>query len=526
MLLIVANGMFVAAEFSLVTVERSGVEERARRGDRGARRVLKGLRTLSFQLSGAQLGITITSLVAGYLAEPGLRPLVEPLVRRLPGIGDTLADHLTGPLTLVIASGVQMVLGELVPKNASIARPYGVARIAGPFQTGFSTAFKPVIRFLNGSANYFVRRLGVEPQEELGSARSAEELAQLVRHSAREGALPPGTARVLHRALRFADKQADEAMTPRTDMVSLSASATVADLMAAARDSGHSRFPVRGATFDEVTGVAVVHDAFAVAPERRASTPVRTIARAPVLVPTSLPLDRVVERLREAHTQLAVVVDEYGGTAGVVTAEDLAEELVGDLADEHDPLDEPSAPLAPPERDRPLRLSGLLRADEVEEACGWRMPEGDYSTLAGLVLARLGHVPGVGEWADVDDRRIMVTAMDRRRVDEVEIVRLPDPGVDTPPPTAPARPRPAELPEHPEVGNHRTLPEHPPVPRHIGERGGATHEPGGGRERHEEEGRGPEEGGPHQDSGRLGGDRREHGGPADRRTDGPGGGTP
>ncbi|NUU21626.1 MAG: CBS domain-containing protein, partial [Streptomycetaceae bacterium] len=253
------------------------------------------------------------------------------------------------------------------------------------------------------------------------------------------GALPPGTARVLDRALRFAGKRADEAMTPRTDVVSLPADATVADLMAAARDSGHSRFPVRGATVDEVTGVAVVHDAFTVAPDRRAETPVSSIARPPVLVPTSLNLDRVVERLREAHTQLAVVVDEYGGTAGVVSAEDLAEELVGDLADEHDPHDEPTAPLTPPTREttRRLRLSGLLRADEVEEASGWRMPEGDYSTLAGLVLARLGHVPNVGEWVDVGDRRIMVTAMDKRRVDEVEMVRLGD-GTDQPdPPAAP-----------------------------------------------------------------------------------------
>ncbi len=418
--------MFVAAEFSLITVERSEVEARARSGDRGARRVLKGLRTLSFQLSGAQLGITITSLVAGYVAEPALAPLVEPVVAAVPGVGDAAARHIGAPLALVVAAAVQMVLGELVPKNASIARPYGVAAVAGPFQTAFSTAFRPVITFLNGSANFFVRRLGIEPQEELGSARSAEELTQLVRHSAREGALPQGTARVLDRALRFSGKQAAEAMTPRTDVVMLPASATVADLMAAARDSGHSRFPVRAASLDEVTGVAVVHDAFRVAPRRRADTPVRSIARPPVLVPTSLNLDHVVERLREAHTQLAVVVDEYGGTAGVITAEDLAEELVGDLADEHDPADEPDAPPAARAASgtAPVRLSGLLRADEVEEATGWRMPEGDFSTLAGLVLAYLGHVPQVGEWVDVGDRRLMVAAMDRHRVDEVEIAHL------------------------------------------------------------------------------------------------------
>ncbi|MDI2129728.1 hemolysin family protein [Yinghuangia seranimata] len=430
LLLIAANGMFVAAEFSLITVERSAVEERAQAGDRGAGRIRKALRTLSFQLSGAQLGITITSLVAGYLAEPALSRVIDPVIDAIPGVSGSLADALTAPLALVLAAAVQMVLGELVPKNASIARPLDVARVVAPFQTGFTTAFRPMITFLNGSANFFVRRLGIEPQQELGSARSAEELAQLVRHSAHEGALPAGTARVLHRALRFAEKQADEAMTPRIDVVSLAATATVSDLMAAARDSGHSRFPLRGETLDDITSVAVVHDAFPVPAAVRATTPVRTIARPAVLVPTSLNLDVVVERLREAHTQLAVVVDEYGGTAGVITAEDLAEELVGDLADEHDPIDEPDAPLVVPGRDSaaPLRVSGLLRADEAEEATGWRMPEGDYSTLAGLVLARLGHMPKVGEWVDVEGRRLTVTAMDRLRVDEVEIARIPDEG--------------------------------------------------------------------------------------------------
>ncbi|WP_406289878.1 hemolysin family protein [Embleya sp. NBC_00896] len=401
-ILIAGNGMFVAAEFSLVTVERSDVEARARAGDRGAARVLRAVRTLSFQLSGAQLGITVTSLIAGYLAEAAFR---------LPRFA-----------ALVLASALQMVLGELVPKNAAIARPLGVARVAGPFQVGFSRVCKPLIVFLNGSANYFVRRLGIEPQDELGSARSADELAQLVRHSAREGALPAGTARVLDRALRFGAKQAAEAMTPRTELVTLPATASVTELLDTARLCGHSRIPVRGEDLDEIVGVAVVRDALRVPAAERADTPLARISRDPVLVPTSLDLKRVVERLREGRTQLAIVVDEYGGTAGVLTAEDLAEELVGDLADEHDPADEPDGPPVQRQpRTRVLRLSGLLRADEVEEASGWRMPDGDYSTLAGLVLAHLGHLPRVGEHVDVDGHRLTVVTLDRHRIDEVEL---------------------------------------------------------------------------------------------------------
>ncbi|MGC0420525.1 hemolysin family protein [Embleya sp. AB8] len=400
-LLIAGNGMFVAAEFSLVTVERSDVAARAAAGDRGAGRVLHALRTLSFQLSGAQLGITLTSLITGYLAEAAFR---------LPRFA-----------ALLLASTLQMVLGELVPKNAAIARPLGVARVAGPFQVGFSRVCRPLIVFLNGSANRFVRRLGIEPQEELGSARSPDELAQLVRHSARAGVLPAGTARTLHRALRFADKQAAEAMTPRTELVTLPATASVARLLATAHMCGHSRIPVRGQDLDEIVGVAVVRDALRVPAADRARTPLTDIARAPVLIPTSLDLRRAVERLREGRTQLAVVVDEYGGTAGVLTAEDLAEELVGDLADEHDPADEPDAPPQHTADSPVLRLSGLLRADEVEEATGWRLPEGDYSTLAGLILARLGRLPRVGDHVDVAGRRLTVVAMDRHRIDEVEL---------------------------------------------------------------------------------------------------------
>nr|WP_281290554.1 hemolysin family protein [Embleya hyalina] len=406
LVLIAGNGMFVAAEFSLVTVERSDVAARAEAGDRGARRVLHGLRTLSFQLSGAQLGITLTSLIAGYLAEAAFR---------LPRFA-----------ALVLASALQMVLGELVPKNAAIARPLGVARVAGPFQIGFSRLCRPLIVFLNGSANVLVRGLGLEPQEELGSARSPDELAQLVRHSARAGALPVGTARILNRALRFAGKQAAEAMTPRTELVTLPATASVTELLDTAHACGHSRIPVRGQDLDEIVGVAVVRDALRVPAAERPHTPLTRIARDPVLVPTSLDLQRAVERLREGRTQLAVVVDEYGGTAGVLTAEDLAEELVGDLADEHDPADEPDAPPQRPPSTHVLRLSGLLRADEVEEACGWRMPVGDYNTLAGLVLAHLGRLPRVGDHVDVAGRRLTVVRMDRHRIDEVELRTEPD----------------------------------------------------------------------------------------------------
>ncbi len=332
-LLTAGNAFFVVGEFGLVTVDRAEIDARADAGDKRARTVRNALHNLSFQLSGAQLGITITALLTGYLAEPALSRLFNPLIE--PVAGDA-ADTITRVLALVVATLFSMLFGELVPKNAALARPMQAALMtAGPLRA-FSRTFKWLIAALNGSANWLVRRLGVEPQEELASARSPEELGLLAAISARAGALPTETATLLRRTIRFSEKRAAEAMTPRVDVVGLNETASVADLIAAARETGHTRFPVYESTLDLVTGVAGVSDALGVPPERRATTAVSTVAREPVYVPESLDLDKVLAALRSAEADLAIVVDEYGGTDGVVTVEDLIEELVGEISDEYD----------------------------------------------------------------------------------------------------------------------------------------------------------------------------------------------
>jgi CBS domain containing-hemolysin-like protein len=431
--LIAANGVFVAAEFSLVTVERSQVQRLADEGDRSAKGILAAMRRLSFQLSGAQLGITITSLLLGVITEPAIAHLLAPLVSAVPGASEHTAHTVAIAAALIIATVAQMVLGELVPKNAALATPLRVARFATPPQRAFSVVFGPLIRTFNAGANAIVRRLGVEPQDELASARSPDELGLLVRLSAEAGTLQPTTAALLHRALRFGDKPAAEAMTPRVDCVVADATARVAELLEIADQTGHLRFPVRadedrgdGGGWGEaagVKGVVGVADAFGVAEADRATTRVAEIMRAPVLVPGTLGLGTVLERLRAARTEMAIVVDEYGGFAGIVTTEDLAEELVGEMADEYDLPEEESAEpvstrLAPGES---TTVPGGLSADEVEERTGFVMPEGPYETLAGLVLARLGHLPAMGERAVVDGWTLVVTAMERRRVEQITV---------------------------------------------------------------------------------------------------------
>ncbi|MDQ1633133.1 MAG: magnesium and cobalt exporter, family [Frankiaceae bacterium] len=428
--LTLGTSLFVAAEFSLVAAERSRLEAAARGGDRRAARALAAVGSLSFQLSGAQLGITLTTLVVGFLAEPSFATLLRPLFGFLPA---TVVDVVAVVLALLLATTLQMILGELIPKNLAIARPLPVARVvAGPMQV-FSSLLRPLIAVCNSAANTVVRRLGVEPQEELRSARTAAELDSLVRSSADSGSLPNRTAALLSRSITFGDKTAGDVMTPRTQVVALPSGGSVADMLDVARTSGHSRFPVvtgnredpsASGDLDDVRGVVHVKHAFAVPRDRRERASVGSITRRIASVPDSLPLDPLLATLRRPGLQMAVVVDEYGGTAGVVTLEDLVEELVGEVQDEYDTPDVPSVASDPTEG---RVLSGLLRIDELSDSAGFHAPDGPYATLGGLVMDRLGRLPQTGDTVLVEGRALTVLELDGRRV---AWVQLGPPGED------------------------------------------------------------------------------------------------
>ncbi|HTI24612.1 MAG TPA: hemolysin family protein, partial [Kutzneria sp.] len=384
-----------------------------------SRTVQKAHRTLSFQLSGAQLGITLATLVTGALAEPALADLIEVPLTAI-GMPAGGAEAVGAALALLLASALSVVLGELVPKNLAIARPMQVARAVAGFQYAFSRACKAPITVLNGSANWIVRRFGVEPAEELRSARSPQELGSLVRSSAAHGTLDQGTATLLDRSLRFGDRTADELMTPRVQVEALRCDDTVIDLTAAALRTGFSRFLVHEGDLDDVRGVVHVKQVFGVPVAQRGTTPMSALMRPVPTVPESLEADALLERLGSG-LQIAIVVDEYGGTAGLVTMEDLVEEIIGDVRDEHDRREK--APVRPLGKDSWM-VSGLLREDEVAEATGFRMPDGDYETLAGLVLTRLGEIPDVGDELRVDGWRITVMAMDRHRIAELRVAKV------------------------------------------------------------------------------------------------------
>lgn len=411
----------VAAEFSLTALERSTVESHvAHVGDAKAKAVDKAHRSLSFQLSGAQLSITFTTLITGYIAEPAIAQLLSPGLTAV-GVPTSVAAPISLAIALALATTLSMVFGELVPKNLAISRPLETARAVAGLQAGFSSVFRWLINGMNGAANWMVRRLGVEPAEELASARSPQELGALVRSSAEHGTIDEGTAALLGRSLRFGDRTAGELMTPRVRVESLRADATVLDLVAKARETGKSRFPVHSGDLDEVRGIVHVKQAFSVPRERRATTPLSALTRPVQTVPETLEGDALLDRLRASGLQTALVVDEYGGTAGLVTLEDVVEEIVGDVRDEHDRRE--SAPVRALGGDSWM-VSGLLRDDEVAEATGFRMPEGDYETLAGLVLSELGRIPDVGDEVHLDGWRITVMQMEKHRVAELRVAKV------------------------------------------------------------------------------------------------------
>ncbi|MCP1387020.1 hemolysin family protein [Corynebacterium sp. TA-R-1] len=431
-LLTASTGLFVAIEFAMTGLERSTVEAHVReKGDATAHAVARDHANLSFVLSGAQLGITVTTLAAGFLAEPVLGQYFTPLLE-LVGLGESASQTVALVLALIVATFLSMVFGELVPKNIAITEPLGTARFVVPPVNAFNQVFKWFIKSLNATANWIVRKMGIEPADDLASARSGQELGAMVRNSAEAGGLDASTAAVIDRSLRFGETTAEEVMTPRSTIDSLDAEETVADLIALARESGHSRFPVRRGDLDDTIGVVHIKDAFSVPKEERSVTTVASLAKPVPFVPGTLDGDAVLNRVRSAGSQVVLIADEYGGTQGLVTIEDVVEEILGEVYDEYDDRES--------ERDfqrfgTSWEISGLVRLDDMADKTGYTAPDGPYETLGGLIMATLGRIPKVGDKVVLPEGAVSfqeefesargdgfwlarVTVMDDRRVDK------------------------------------------------------------------------------------------------------------
>ncbi|MEU9032510.1 hemolysin family protein [Streptomyces sp. NPDC048383] len=428
LLLCAACGVFVAAEFSLTTVERSELERAVERGERGADSALTAVRSLTFQLSGAQLGITVTGLVIGMLSKPSIAALLQGPFEAM-GLSASAASSTALALGTALSTVVLMVVGELVPKNWAISSPLAIAKRVATAQRVFSRAFRPLISHLNTTANHLVRRFGMEPAEELASARSPQELVALARHSAKAGALEEDTAELFVRTLNLADLTAENVMTPRVQVTALDVQTTAEDVANATMATGLSRFPVYRGSLDTVVGIVHIKDVLALPAEERHRRPVSQLLREPLLVPESLTVDRLLDRLSGRRT-MAVVIDEYGGTAGVATLEDIVEEVVGEVRDEHDPHE--TSDLAPAGTDaagRPLySADGAARTDQLRQI-GLHVPDGPYETLAGLIATALGRIPAVGDRLELDGWQLDVVDAGGRRAARV-LLHVPVTAVD------------------------------------------------------------------------------------------------
>lgn len=415
LLLILGTGFFVAVEFSLVALDAATVEKAVANGDKKAEPLLQCLKSLSTQLSSCQLGITLTTLLTGYVMEPSVGKLLQEPLRSL-GLGDT-AVPISLVVAMVFATLLSMVIGELVPKNLAIAKAYEIGRAVARPQLVFTAVFKPAIVLLNGFSNKVLNLFGLEAKEEISGARSPAELASLVRRSAELGTLDKDAALFVDRTLRFSDRSAADVMTPRIKMQTIEHDAHVQDLIALAKETGYSRFPVTDGSNDEIKGVCHIKTIIAIPRDKRAGKEVGENKSPVIFVPETVHLDHLLVQLRSANLQMAIVLDEYGGTAGMVTLEDLIEEIVGEVADEHDS----ALPEVRQLPDGSWLIPGMFRPDQLNELIGEvEIPDdAAYETVGGFVMAELGRIPAVGDEIQTDGGLFVVTALDKRRVAEL-----------------------------------------------------------------------------------------------------------
>jgi CBS domain containing-hemolysin-like protein len=417
--LVLANAFFVSAEFALVGARKTRLDELARAGDGKARLARRAVQSLDRYISATQLGITLASLGLGWIGEPALAHVVEGAFRWLPGVAAAVATHAVASIiAFIIITVLHIILGELVPKALALLYPESVSSwVAAPLM-GFAWVMSFPIAILNGSSNRLLRLLGINPPGETERLHSPEEIRMLVEQSTEGGSLLQQDARLLEGVFEFSEKTAQEVMTPRTQIVALEADRTIeeaADEVAVAR---RSRYPVFTESLDEIVGVVHAKDILT-ALRSQPGQPVRTVMRPPLFVPGTREVEDVLADMKRLKTHLAVVLDEYGGTAGLVTMEDLLEEIVGPIYDEYDPQDK-AAPA-----DGAPRLDGAMPISDFNGEYDESLDDTDYTTIGGYVFGQLGRLPRQGDRVTAGSRVLEVVEMDGRRVKSLRLHHAP-----------------------------------------------------------------------------------------------------
>lgn len=427
LLLVALNAFFVAAEFSLVAVRRSRIDEMAEAGDSGARNVQKALTHLDRYIAGTQLGITIASLALGWVGEPAMAVLIDHFLGffGLPPAGQGVHSGVALAFSFFFLTFLHIVLGELAPKSLALVNPEGVSKIVSTPLRLFSRVMSPVIWLFNGAANSILRIFGVAPSSEAHS-HSPEELRLLVMQARAHGTLDESDSAMLAGVFDFHEKKARDVMRPRTEIVALDINSTEQEVWQVVREERYSRYPVYRDSVDDLVGVFLAKDLWL----HQSATPftLAEFTREPLYVPDSRPAEKVLDDLRRTRAHMAVVLDEYGGTAGIITMEDLIEEVIGDIADEYD-----MAARSAIESNGVLELDGTMSLIDVRSDHRVQIPEGDWTTLGGYAFAKLGRLPRMGDRVPVPGGELEVIAMDGRRIAALRVHRAhPTPPTETP----------------------------------------------------------------------------------------------
>ena len=417
LLLVALNAFFVAAEFSLVAVRRSRIDEMAEGGDSGARNVQRALTHLDRYIAGTQLGITIASLALGWVGEPAMAVLIDNFLGLfgLPAAPEGVHSGVALAFSFFFLMFLHIVLGELAPKSLALVNPEGVAKMVSTPLRVFSRVMAPIIWLFNGAANSFLRLFGVSPSSEVHS-HSPDELRLLVMQARAHGTLDESDSAMLAGVFDFHEKKARDVMRPRTDVVALDVESTEAEVWAAVREERYSRYPVYRETLDDVIGVFLAKDLWL--NESTKPFSLVELTREPLYVPDSRPAEKVLDDLRRTRAHMAVVLDEYGGTAGIITMEDLIEEVIGDISDEYDLASRTAI-----ESNGVLELDGTMSLIDVRSDHRVQIPEGDWTTLGGYAFAKLGRLPRMGDRVPVPGGELEVIAMDGRRIAALRVHR-------------------------------------------------------------------------------------------------------
>ena len=427
--LVLANAFFVAAEFSLVGARRTRLDEMAQAGDRKARLARRAVQSLDRYISATQLGITLASLGLGWIGEPALAGLIGNGFSWLPGSLATIATHgVASAIAFIIITILHIILGELVPKAVALLYPEQVsAWLAAPLM-GFAWIMSGPIAVLNGAANRLLRLLNIDPPGETERLHSPEEIRMLVEQSTEGGSLLQQDARLLEGVFEFSEKTAQEVMTPRTQIAALNADMLVEEAADQVAVHGRSRYPVYTESLDEIIGVVHAKDILAALRSRPGQT-IRIIMRPPLFVPGTREVEDVLADMKRLKTHLAIVLDEYGGTAGLVTMEDLLEEIVGPIYDEYDPQDRIDPVDGAPQ------LDGSMTISEFNSEFGANLDDTDYTTIGGYIFGQLGRLPRPGDRVNVGPFTFEVVEMEGRRV---KTIRLHGPKPEEAPVSKPA----------------------------------------------------------------------------------------